>query len=134
MLLTSFQVMLLEVDLAGYLGALDHYLSTEAKVSLATWSKAAKAKAHKEIEAVGAFLTKHEMVKIIVSINTHCLEENGYLIYLDADANNLGVCNTEIVCVVLATAPACMYKCQCHVTGSMRLYSLHSLSIHFKKS
>ena len=102
MLLTSFQVMLMEVDLAGYFGALDCCPGTEPKVSLASWTKAAKAKGRKVIEAAGAFLTEHETAKIIISLDTHCLEETGFLVYSDANPNDLKACNMETVGVVWA--------------------------------
>lgn len=96
------QVMLLEVDFAGELGKLDpHPIEYEGKtITPSKLTGKAKTKALKEIQAVGAFLTQHETAKIIVSIDTHCLEENGYLVYADDNPNNLDACSLESVGVI----------------------------------
>jgi len=67
----------------------------------------------KDIEAAGKFLSEHEAVKIIVSIDTHCLEENGLLVYLDGDADTLRACGLETVYQYLSkdlTSPGHAHK------------------------
>ena len=93
--------MLLEVDLAGKNSKLDPTLGMTAATIRKTLGKAGL-DVRKDIEAAGAFLKEHETAKIIVSIDTHCLEENGLLVYSDDDRNNLGACRLLQVRAVLA--------------------------------
>ena len=60
--------------------------------------KAPKTKVLQDIEAAGAFLTQHEMAKIIVSIDTHCMEENGLLVW--SEDKVLGVCTMKEVAIM----------------------------------
>jgi len=59
-----------------------------------------KTKVVKAIEAAGAFLMEHETVRIVVCINTHCMEEDGRLVWLDADEDKLGASTMQEVGVM----------------------------------
>jgi len=88
--------MLLEVDFEGAHGDADpNYVRESTKLQKLT--AAEKRRILKEIKAAGSFLEKHETAKIIVCIDTHCLEENGLLVYSDTDADNLGACDLKTV-------------------------------------
>jgi len=78
-LLTHTKVMLLEVDLAGENAKEDPIYGEKTVV---VWKKMTKAKVKvlEDIKAAGAFLERHEIEKIVVSIDTHCLKENGLLV------------------------------------------------------
>ena len=90
----------MEVDFDGVIAKQDPLLNELTPVE---WRKMSKAnqKAFKDIEAAGAFLKEHETAKIIISIDTHCLEENGLLIYSDKNTNDLRPCTLETVGFVL---------------------------------
>jgi len=93
--------MLLEVDFAGENAKVDPIYGVK---TAAEWKKMTKAKLKvlEDIEAAGAFLEKHETAKIVVTIDTHCVEDNGLLVWTDADANGLlGVCTLAKVGVML---------------------------------
>jgi hypothetical protein len=97
--LTTIQVMLLEVDLAGKNAKEDPAKDPSKAKTPAQRKKMNKAalKVLTDIEAAGDFLKEHETAKIIVTIDTHCLEENGLLVYSDEDLANLGACSLETV-------------------------------------
>lgn len=78
---------LLEVDFAGNNAKEDREKSPATRKGLTK----AKIKILKDIEAAGAFLEEHETAKIIVTIDTHCLEENGLLVY--SDEHTLDACS-----------------------------------------
>ena len=65
----------------------------------------------KDIEAAGKFLSEHETAKIIISIDTHCLEENGLLIYLDGDVDTLRACSLETVSALQQGLVGCTNPC-----------------------
>jgi len=84
----------LEVDLAGDNAKEDPILHPRTGAA----RKTPKTKVLQDIEVAGAFLTQHETAKIIVSIDTHCMEENGLLIW--SEDNVLGVCTMKEVVIM----------------------------------
>ena len=100
MLLTYIKVMLLEVDLARENAKLDPILGVKTATAHKKLSKP-KLKALEDIEAAGAFLKQHKTAKIVVSIDTHCLEENGLLVWSEANKNSVGVCTLQKVGAIL---------------------------------
>ena len=86
--LTSTQVMLLEVDFAGENTEEDANNDVKRSATQRGMTKA-KLKVLKDIEAAGAFLEKHETAKIIVSIDAHCIEDSGLLVWLGDNVDNL---------------------------------------------
>ena len=88
--------MLLEVNFAGECAKLDPIHGVKTAAMQRDMGKET-VKWLKDIEAAGAFLMQHETAKIIVSIDTHCLEENGLLIYSDGGADDIGACSLETV-------------------------------------
>jgi len=91
--------MLLEVDFAGKNADEDPIHGEKTAAERKAMGKARRTVLN-NIEAAGAFLTEHETAKIIVTIDTHCLEENGLLVYSDADVTNLEACSLETVGIV----------------------------------
>ena len=92
---------LLEVDFAGKKAKLDPAHGEDTPAMQEAMDEAALM-AREEINAAGTFLKEHETARIIVVIDTHCLEENGLLVYSDADAQNLDACTLETVGVMQA--------------------------------
>ena len=93
--------MLLEVDLAGENAKED---PITAGVRTATTRKSmskAKLQILKNIEAAVAFLKQFITAMILICINTHSLEENGLLVYMDKDLGNMEACSLETVGIIL---------------------------------
>ena len=67
----------------------------------------ARWKIAKEIAAAGDFLKKHETAKIIVIIDTHCFEDNGLLVYSEADVGPPAACDLKTVSSALGKVQAC---------------------------
>ena len=103
-LIPTHQVMLLEVDFAGK-NAQDDPIHRPA--ALRKGMGKARLGVLKDIEAAGAFLKKHETAKIIVSIDTHCIEENGLLVWSDDNPDKLGVCSMKAVGVIYVVVVGC---------------------------
>ena len=91
--------MLLEVDFDGNNVKEDPLLGEK---TLVMWRSMGKARRQvlKNIEAAGAFLEEHKTVKIIISLDTHCFEENGLLVYSDADASDIKAYSLKTVGIV----------------------------------
>ena len=85
--------MLLEFDLEGENAKEDPIHGAKTAAERRAMTKA-KQKVLKDIEAAGAFLKMHETAKIIVTIDTHCLEENGLLVYTESNAQGLMATST----------------------------------------
>ena len=48
-------------------------------------------------EAVGRFLATHTTAKIVVIVDTHCLEETGYFVWKGTQPNNYEICTMKLV-------------------------------------
>ena len=97
--------MLLEFDLPGENAKEDPMLGVKTTAARKKMTKA-KLKVLEDIEAAGAFLKNHEAAKIVVVIDTHCLEENGLLVWADANkAGQVGASTLEEVGATLVQCP-----------------------------
>jgi hypothetical protein len=97
--LTTGKVMLLEVDFSWINASKDPTACVLPSVEKAKPTKKGRAKHKKptDIELACNFLRDHQTAKIIFTIDTHCLEENGLLIYSDTEHDGLGACTLEKV-------------------------------------
>lgn len=132
MLLTYIKVMLLEVDLAGENAKMDPIHGVKTATARKKLSKL-KLKVLEEIEAAGAFLKQYETAKIVVSIDTHCLEENGLLVWSEANKNSVGVCTLQRVGIMLVWWwDECDNEFANDIIDPSRLYPTHCVPVLVK--
>ena len=99
--------MLLEVDLAGTHAEADPNPAPgkELKDLEPTEMTPERRAVIPSIRDAGAFLDAHPLAKIIVVIDTHCLEENGLLVYSDDSEGGIDTCTLETVSYAWGRAP-----------------------------